>query len=129
MPLSSVAFPSSEPSAPARPQPQARPPYLPFRRISLPSAPSLIHRESVVSVASFDSLPEDGSPPVPAVMRNVNARKSRPLSIDGQKRGNRRSLKPDVHEAKRRQIIQEFYETERTYVNGLELIYSVGSNF
>ncbi|KAF9016975.1 hypothetical protein BDZ89DRAFT_1165968 [Hymenopellis radicata] len=124
-PLSTVAFPTSEPSAPARPQPQARAPYLPFRRISLPTAPPSIHRESVASVSSFDSLPEDGSPPVPTVMRNVNAtRKSRPLSIDGQKRGNRRSLKPDLHEVKRRQIIHEFYETERTYVDGLELIYS-----
>ncbi|PBK98864.1 hypothetical protein ARMGADRAFT_481939 [Armillaria gallica] len=124
---SSVAFPLSE--SPVKAQPQPRPTHLPFRRISLPTAPTLGHRESVVSVASFDSLPEDGSLPIPAMMRNVNAGKrpnGRPISTDGLRKGNRRSLRPvdDVLESKRRKVIQEFYETERAYVDGLELIYS-----
>ncbi|KAK0185060.1 hypothetical protein F5146DRAFT_1073287 [Armillaria mellea] len=109
---SSVAFPLSE-SSPVKQQP--RPTHLPFRRISLPTAPTLGHRESVVSVASFDSLPEDGS-----------GLTDGPVSTDGLRRGNRRSLRSvdDVLESKRRKVIQEFYETERAYVDGLELIYS-----
>lgn len=124
---SSVAFPLSE--SPVKAQPQPRPTHLPFRRISLPTAPTLGYRESVVSVASFDSLPEDGSLPIPAMMRNVNSGKrpnGRPTSTDGLRKRNRRSLRPvhDVLEPKRRKVIQEFYETERAYVDGLELIYS-----
>lgn len=90
-----------------------------------------MHRESVVSVASFDSLPEE-PPTVPAIMRNVNANanrrvKGRPSSIDPARRGNRRSVKPvdEAREVKRRKVIHEFYETEKAYVDGLELVYSV----
>ncbi|KAK0497483.1 hypothetical protein EDD18DRAFT_1162408 [Armillaria luteobubalina] len=124
---SSVAFPLSE--SPVKAQPQPRPTHLPFRRISLPTAPTLGHRESVVSVASFDSLPEDGSLPIPAMMRNVNAGKrpnGRPISINGLRKGNRRSLRPvdDVLEAKRRKSSRSFTRQERAYVDGLELIYS-----
>ncbi|KAJ7691928.1 hypothetical protein B0H17DRAFT_1330923 [Mycena rosella] len=117
-----VAFPTTDKNY--QPAPRPRPPHLPFRRISLPSN---TRRESVVSVASFDSLPEEGdspsSPSLPVVMRNVNPRKRskvRPVS------SNRRLPKPlDVaREAKRRKVIQEFYETERAYVDGLEMIYS-----
>lgn len=131
---SSVAFPSTESPKAAVPQP--RPTYLPFRRISLPTAPTLMHRQSVVSVASFDSLPEEQSsqtPVTPVLIRNANPRKSRgrTSSIEGQKRNRRRdnSSKPrdSAQEVKRRKIIQEFYETEKAYVDGLELIYSVSS--
>ncbi|KAJ6568436.1 hypothetical protein DFH09DRAFT_983267 [Mycena vulgaris] len=117
-----VAFPTTDKNF--QPAPRPRPPYLPFRRISLPSN---TRRESVVSVASFDSLPEEGdslsSPSLPAVMRNVNPGrrpKARPVS------SNRRLARPldDAREAKRRNVIQEFYETEKTYVDGLEMIYS-----
>ena len=87
----------------------------------------------MVSVASFDSLPEDSAPPpIPAIMRNVNSgrkAKGRPMSIDAPKRSRRRdvSVKPvdEARESKRRKVIAEFYETERAYVDGLELIYSV----
>ncbi|KAJ6621508.1 hypothetical protein B0H10DRAFT_2017589 [Mycena sp. CBHHK59/15] len=120
-----VDFPSTDKNF--QPAPRPRPPHLPFRRISLPSNP---RRESVVSVASFDSLPEEGDSPsspafpaFPAVMRNVNPprrSKVRPMS------SNRRLARPldDAREAKRRKVIQEFYATEKTYVDGLEMIYS-----
>ncbi|KAJ7147665.1 hypothetical protein C8R43DRAFT_1129581 [Mycena crocata] len=122
-PQYAVAFPTTDKNF--QPAPRPRPPHLPFRRISLPSN---TRRESVVSVASFDSLPEEGesspgSPAIPVVMRNVNpARrpKVRPVS------SNRKLVRPldDAKEAKRRNVIQEFYETERAYVDGLEMIYS-----
>ncbi|KAJ7588253.1 hypothetical protein C8J56DRAFT_1014515 [Mycena floridula] len=135
-PFSTVAFPSSsDPVAkPVQATPYPRPPHLPFRRISLPTAPTLMHRQSIVSVASFDSLPEEElSPisPVPALMRNVNAgRRNRawPGSSEGNRRGNRRReprpQSDSVQEPKRQKVIQEFYETEKAYVDGLELIYS-----
>ncbi|KAK7031745.1 hypothetical protein R3P38DRAFT_2925523 [Favolaschia claudopus] len=112
-----VAFPTTDKNY--QPAPRPRPPHLPFRRISLPTNPR--HRESVVSVASFDSLPEEGeSPTTPAVMRNVNPQrrsKVRPTS-------SHRKLPNGKLEAKRRKVIKEFYETEKAYVDGLELIYS-----
>ncbi|EIM83574.1 uncharacterized protein STEHIDRAFT_83759 [Stereum hirsutum FP-91666 SS1] len=129
-----VDFPTSEspggpPSAYLQ---QPRPPYLPFRRISLPTAPSLIHRISVVSTASFDSLPEDGriSPGATLMPPNrspLKQSKSRPSSVDAKGRAYRkRELRPvnEAKEEKRKKVIEEFYETERTYVDGLDLIYS-----
>ncbi|KAJ7498153.1 hypothetical protein B0H11DRAFT_1998910 [Mycena galericulata] len=113
-----VAFPTTDKNF--QPAPRPRPPHLPFRRISLPSNP---RRESVVSVASFDSLPEEDVQ-MPAVIRSVpnppRKSKVRPMS------SNRRLVKPldNPREAKRRNIIQEFYETEKAYVDGLEMIYS-----
>lgn len=129
-----VDFPSSDPHARST-QPPPRP-HLPFRRISLPSRPQPLHRQSVASVASFDSYPEDGSQPsspISAAMRHINGgrvSKVRPISTDSPRRANKRrdvNVKPvdDVREAKRRKVIEEFYETERAYVDGLELIYSV----
>ncbi|KAJ7654577.1 hypothetical protein DFH06DRAFT_1416266 [Mycena polygramma] len=119
-----IAFPTTDKNY--QPAPRPRPPHLPFRRISLPSNPR--HRESVVSVASFDSLPEEGdsptTPAIPVVMHNVNPPrrpKVRPTS------SNRRLVKPptnDRREVKRRKVIQEFLETEKAYVDGLDLIYS-----
>ncbi|THH18614.1 hypothetical protein EW146_g2389 [Bondarzewia mesenterica] len=132
-PPSTVDFPSTpDPFAPAHAQ-IPRPPHLPFRRISLPSAPSLIHRQSVVSTASFDSLPEEGSStisssPLRTANRSPSKRvKSRPSSLDPHRKPHRKKdLRPvdEEREAKRRKIIEEFYETERTYVKGLDLIYS-----
>ncbi|KAH9926413.1 uncharacterized protein B0H18DRAFT_1118913 [Fomitopsis serialis] len=112
-----------------------RPPHLPFRRISLPSAPNLLHRQSVVSTASFDSLPEEdsapgsaSSPATPTVIRNATRSPGRrPSSVDVARKARRRSqmrLIDEHREAKRRKVINEFYETERSYVDGLELIYS-----
>ncbi|KAJ7173416.1 hypothetical protein C8R46DRAFT_1215363 [Mycena filopes] len=100
-----LAFPSTDKSHPV---PRPRPPHLPFRRISLPSNPR--HRESVVSVASFDSLPEEPAEMETETAPVMRARKVRPRSTD-------------PREVKRRNVIQEFYETEKAYVDGLELIY------
>ncbi|KAL1684128.1 hypothetical protein EV122DRAFT_257130 [Schizophyllum commune] len=127
----SVDFPASESrvQSPPPPPPNGRFP-MPFRRISLPSAPSLLHRHSVVSIASFDSLPEEesGNPPAVVTPRALRHRsRQRPGSIDLARKKNRRSTSRPVDEtrlAKRRKIIEEFYETERSYVNGLDLIYS-----
>ena len=109
-----------------------RPTYLPFRRISLPSAPNLQHRQSIVSTASFDSLPEEdrGAVPVtPVVIRNaVKGPKQRPSSLDISRRAIRRResrVVDEQREAKRRKVIAEFYETEKSYLDGLELIHSV----
>ncbi|KAF7296442.1 hypothetical protein HMN09_01114600 [Mycena chlorophos] len=123
--LEPVAFPTTDKNY--QPAPRPRPPHLPFRRISLPSNPNPRHRESVVSVASFDSLPEEeaspASPSMPAVMRNVNGRKPkvRPTSTAATRKPPRHT---DPRETKRRKVIQEFFETEKAYVDGLDLIYS-----
>ena len=123
-------FPGSE--AGIRPnQSPHRSTYLPFRRISLPSAPSSMLRQSVVSVASFDSLPEDEASP--SLMRSVNGSRGisgRPTSIESPRRRVRRrdsSVKPveNSHGAKRQKVVEEFHATEKVYVGGLELIYSV----
>ena len=132
-----VDFPAIDGTKPSVLAPDAQvaaaPPYLPFRRISLPSAPNLAQRQSIVSTASFDSIPE-GPPIVGAVSSNRSPSKGpkrRPSSQDALKRAHRRKevksvVVVDEHkEAKRRKVIHELYETERTYVNGLELIYSV----
>lgn len=135
-PPSTVTFPGLDPaSRNVQPISHIRPPHLPFRRISLPTAPTLMHRESVISVASFDSLPEEGEPSgssIPTVIRNVHPSrtgKGRPTSIESPRRRRKRevSVKPldDARESKRRKVIDEFFETERAYVDGLELIYSV----
>ena len=52
----------------------------------------------------------------------------RPLSIDNKSRVHRHRDTVHVDESKavrRRKIITEFYETERAYVEGLDLIYTV----
>ena len=138
--VSLVTFPESEPgSKNVQVNLQPRPHLRPFRRISLPTAPTLIHRESVISVASFDSLPEDGEAPVitPGVRtgfqahgyvapRRLGQGKGR---IESPRRRSRRDLPKlvdDPRETRRKRVIDEFYETEKAYVDGLELIYSVG---
>ncbi|TFK39533.1 hypothetical protein BDQ12DRAFT_734878 [Crucibulum laeve] len=128
-PPSSVNFPVSDTGArPVQPVQHLRPPHLPFRRISLPTAPTLLHRESVVSVASFDSLPEDEVAESLALRMN-KGQVDRLKSIEPPRRRHRKrdpSTKPghEAREAKRRKIVDEFYETEKVYVDGLELIYS-----
>ena len=97
----------------------------------MPSAPNLLHRQSVVSMASFDSLPEPSPGAImPAVMRNaIRKSKGRPPSLDAMgKRHSRRKEVPQIdeaREAKRLKIVHEFHDTERAYVEGLDLIYSV----
>ena len=111
----------------------------PFRRISLPTAPTLIHRESVVSVASFDSLPEEGEAPVlPRIRAGSHGHGHGHLApkrlgpgrarIESPRRRTRRDVSrpaDDPRDAKRKKVIEEFYQTEKAYVDGLELIYSV----
>ena len=134
---SSVIFPLSESPHKHTPSP-LKAPHLPFRRISLPTAPSLLHRVSVVSVASFDSLPEgsDASPPPPSARTrrsNYNGKlgKGRPIASESPRRRNRlkrdTSTKPvdELQNNKRRKVVREFYDTEKAYVDGLDLVYSV----
>ncbi|KAG1805598.1 Dbl homology domain-containing protein, partial [Suillus variegatus] len=108
-----VLFPSTDSSTNL---PAAPITHLPFRRISLPSVPSSSllsaqHRQSVASFASFDSLPEE-----PVVRRP----KRRSL-----KRKQSRTPAPEdiAREAKRTKVIREFWDTERSYVQGLDLVH------
>ncbi|KAF9054716.1 hypothetical protein BJ165DRAFT_1440572 [Panaeolus papilionaceus] len=120
-----------------------RPPHLPFRRISLPSPPPMIpDRTSMVSVGSFEVYAEDGSSfssPQGVQLRNhrTSAYMGDPPMSGGRRRSRARresSVKPEDRTrigqeelkmlAKRQKIIEEFYETEKAYVDGLELIYS-----
>jgi hypothetical protein len=116
---SSVAFPASDPVGVARQAPLPRPPHLPFRRISLPSAPTLLHRNSVLSVSSV----EDGelSPHRPSrTRRQLDSPVRRPKRREGSSRPGDPS-----RQAKARRIVDEFHETEKAYVKGLEMVYSV----
>ncbi|KZP11136.1 hypothetical protein FIBSPDRAFT_837909 [Athelia psychrophila] len=130
---SSVSFPASESSAPTSYYHQAgRSTHLPFRRISIPSAPNLLHRQSVVSVASFDSLPEEQQSAAGGLGAERNGQrrqKGRPPSLDAiGKRNSKRSMNmrpvDEAKEAKRLRVIREFYDTEKAYVEGLDLIYA-----
>lgn len=102
--------------------------HLPFRRMSLPTAPNLnLNRHSVVSFASFESLSETGTSQAPFASP-ARRLKSRRTSIETHRKAARRRgfQAPDRdRDAKRCRVIQEFYETERTYVQGLDLIYEV----
>ncbi|CCM02758.1 uncharacterized protein FIBRA_04866 [Fibroporia radiculosa] len=135
-PASMVDFPSSESHlSPSHSDIHfQRQRHLPFRRISLPTPPNL-NRQSVVSTASFDSLPEEDLSPgfvvpvvTPAVIKNATRPpRHRPSSLDISRRAPRRShMQPvdEQREAKRRKVINEFHETEKSYLDGLELIYS-----
>jgi len=141
---SSVTFPLSEsPQKQSKVSPPfSRPPHLPFRRISLPTAPSIAHRESVFSIISVDSLPEDDDGQVPpptraaaviigGVKTNGEGRGTRQISIESprkRKRTRESTSRPpgdDKHLMKRKRIVDEFYETEVAYVDGLDLIYNV----
>lgn len=122
-PSSGTPVPSGDPSIPL-------PQHLPFRRISFPTSTRNIPIRplSVVSTASFDSDNSHlASSPGKSPARGP---RNRPLSVEANKRvSRRREVKSVVideqRDAKRRKIINEFYETERTYVEGLDLIYSV----
>ncbi|KAF8653528.1 hypothetical protein AX16_003912 [Volvariella volvacea WC 439] len=135
--------------------------HLPFRRISLPTSPSAysLYRQSIVSVESFDSLPDDErrgigpGPPAPHSgvhasprLFNIQGQHGRRVRVDsgvsvisssgsspgGAKRRNKKKeYDPDKLSTlcrkkltKRRKIVEEFWETEKAYVDGLELIYS-----
>lgn len=132
-----VDFPSSEShSGISLDVPYTGAVYLPFRRISLPSAPSLVHRQSIVSTASFDSLPEEpgsiginASSPISPLPRSPDRpgfrnQHSSELARRAGRRQSVRVVDPNL-ETKRRRVITEFCETEKSYVDGLELIHSV----
>ncbi|KIM31655.1 hypothetical protein M408DRAFT_327129 [Serendipita vermifera MAFF 305830] len=143
---SSINFPSSrgEPSS-SGPQlgPAARrPPHLPFRRISMPSVPSSAaltqiramniasakdNRVSVVSQQSFDSLSENqrGSenvhyiPNSPGAIASPKPRRTRPSSLQPPPKV---TAPVPGTVIKRRKVLRELLDTERTYVDGLEFI-------
>ena len=124
---SSVSFPALDSGTPLITYP--RPPHLPFRRISLPNAPSpMIYRQSIVSMESFESLPEEGAgtSQIIPISSKLSSRRSPLSTFDSPSRSRpRRRPYNDRNGEKRRRIINEFYETERSYFGGLELIYSV----
>ncbi|KAK7695228.1 hypothetical protein QCA50_002418 [Cerrena zonata] len=128
-PSAMVDFPRADPRLSAHlPDHHFQPAqHLAFRRISLPSVPNLQNRHSVVSTLSIDSLPEDkpmSAFPLPSIMRDVSKRRS---GLEGGRRQSRRrevKIVDEYVEAKKRKVAEEFYETERSYVDGLELIYS-----
>ncbi len=137
-----VAFPSTDPfNASPAPSPHRRQTLLSFRRISLPTAPTLMNRQSSASLASFDSFPEEGtgSPGTSAPSSSPLAQKTparrtsnRPLSFDNKARIRKRRDTLQVDESKlarRKKIISEFYVTECAYVEGLDLIYTVRLRF
>jgi FYVE/RhoGEF/PH domain-containing protein 5/6 len=121
-----LPFPSSDTDTSSlSPQPLAT--HLPFRRISIPTTPNVnLNRQSVVSLASFESISENG-----ATRSSITSpTKNRRITLEPRRKGVRRRgyRAPDEEaEAKRRKVIEEFYETERTYVQGLDLIYEVSS--
>lgn len=115
---SSVDFPLSEPPSPTKNVSQIQAPptlYLPFRRISLPT------RRSIVSISSFDSLAEEGSP-------CQHLRRGNRISERKWSKAVRANWQPSVlggttKGKKRQKVIDEFLDTEQAYVGGLELIY------
>ena len=134
-----LAFPSADsissagsPSVP--PSPQRSKALVSFRRISLPTAPSLLNRHSSASLASLTSFPEEGSveqhgSPSSTSGKAISRRSSQsPFSHSYLKKMYKRRDSQNLDEGKlvrRRKIILEFYETERAYVQGLDLIYAV----
>lgn len=137
-----MSFPVSESSSRTALQPA--PSIQPFRRISLPNFPSVLHRNSIVSVSSFDSFPEDQETRpgmIISVSNPANVRLAKPILVNtGRSRHpiespKRRSAKRsssarpgnDAKVLQRKQVVDEFHATEKTYVDGLELIYSVSA--
>ncbi|KAL5494873.1 hypothetical protein ACEPAI_335 [Sanghuangporus weigelae] len=135
----SFAFPStgsaggSSPAPTPVPSPQRRQHLLSFRRISLPAPSNILNRHSSASLVSCDSIPQENAAlnvsEASNAPQNFGAKlPNRSSAIDPGKRPRRRrdSLKPidESKVAKRRKIITEFYETERAYVEGLDLIYT-----
>ena len=141
IPASSVVFPveQNDPSASRQsPENPPRPPHLPFRRISLPSVSHAAEsRHSVVSFASFDSTPEENQPSLLAPVNGVATQQKthphphlhhRPSSRLRTRSTNKHNGATNVAlREKRRKVINEIFETERAYVNGLDLIYTVSS--
>jgi hypothetical protein len=111
-------------------------PHLPFRRMSMPTVPSLDSlpaSDLAVSPTSDKKFPAQR----PQFSPRKSNRVSRPPSIAGpRQRLSRESVsgevssiplpaRPDMR-TKRWNIIVEFHLTEQSYLDGLELVYSVG---
>ena len=144
---------SQESAMTPTPSPQRRQHLLSFRRISLLSSSPLGNRHSTVSIASsYQSTPDSpGGTSTESLNAHVGVKASsgaasgspggvkgptkggargngRPTSVEVGKKVVRRKeplLVDDAKEAKRRKVIVELYETERAYVDGLDLIYAV----
>lgn len=141
---------------PARLRPP--PPHLPFRRISMPSiaAAQIQNRpDSVTSIVSYDSVPEEqksastmrGAPSAPPSSFNQRSRPNSVVSNGGShadngassrtklrtrtsssRSRNRDNTTPVINEEMletRRQVIMEIYQSERVYSEGLNMIYEV----
>jgi len=136
-----ISFPTSESFSPVSLQPA--PLIQPFRRISLPSFPSVT--DSIESISFFDSSAE-GQEVRPRltvavhnsgnlcsskiVSANSHSTQTQLTPIESPKWHSRRhssSAQPtsDINFLKRKKVLEEFYATEKSYVDGLELIYSV----
>ncbi|KAG9002802.1 hypothetical protein FRB93_011404 [Tulasnella sp. JGI-2019a] len=145
---SSVTFPTAPDSPMPSQRVNAHRPFLPFRRLSLPAAPSI--RDSLGSIQSFGSTPEEPGPLIlhqsgasssslsspspyapPAKQVNVS-RKPRPVSMQGaikltqrtqvRRRRTETTLSEDKT-GKRVKIVNELLATEGSYVHGLDIIY------
>lgn len=120
---------------------------MPFRRISMPSVPSgdalshiktananvkKDHRISVASQQSFDSLPENqrvgeankrhSSHVMPVPIPKPRRTMSRPSSLQPPPKT---SMATTSNVAKRKKILRELLDTEKTYLDGLEFINEV----
>lgn len=131
-----VDFPST--GAHSQSDPPPLPQHLPFRRISLPTSAhgATLRPTSVVSTVSFDSTDTSLPPPSFPSPSKASPKGPRHRLISGEanrRQSRRREIKSvvinDQKDLRRRKIIHEFCETERTYVEGLELIYSVSIRY
>lgn len=119
---STISFPRSEADE-GVPAPQVRAiPHLPFRRISKPTAPALAHRQSVASVASTDAALENG-------VAHAAWRKFPESSARKAKKKDAARRDDETRETKRYKVITEFLDTEKAYVQGLDLIYDVSRSY
>ena len=135
----SEPIPSPTPTSPSRP-------YLPFRRISLPADHSQSYRESLASLKNIDTLPEEqqaqeihvGTPPEQKHLSAVKNGRPRPTSMTGpartrvraeSRRRRTETQMPSEVDTKRRSVVTHFLETEKTHVEGLDLIYEVSRLF
>ena len=123
-----------------------RAPHLPFRRISLPSVPSqaaIAHaraaqasnssnRFSVAAIQqqqqqqqSVSHKSRNNVDPGPQNIPKQRRTTSRPSSLAIPQRPQRPTATASVIEHKRTQVIREILDSERSYVDGLDLIYDL----
>ena len=112
-----------------------RAPHLPFRRISLPAVPSQAaiaahararaaepsNRFSVAAIQQQQHKIDPGPQNIPKQRRTP----SRPSSLAIPQRPQRPTATASAIEHKRSQVIREILDSERSYVDGLDLIYDL----